>query len=40
MKSFWIGTIAAIAIAIAAGAVLNNSEISTAEQFSTSSTRL
>jgi len=40
MKSFWIGSIAAIVIAIVAGAVLNSSEMSSAEKFSTINTKL
>ncbi len=40
MKSFWIGSIAAVLIAIVAGAVLNTVETTSAEKFSTSSTRL
>ncbi len=40
MKSFWIGSVAAILIAIVAGVVLSSSEVSTAEEFSTANTRL
>ena len=40
MKSFWIGSIAAVIIAIVAGGVLNSSENSSAQKYSTSSTRL
>jgi hypothetical protein len=40
MKSFWTGSIIAIIIAIVAGAVLNSTENSSAQKFSTSSTRL
>ncbi len=40
MKSFWIGSIAAVIIAIVAGAVLTGSETTTGQKFSTSSTRL
>ncbi|MEE9317885.1 MAG: hypothetical protein V3U48_06310 [Rhodospirillales bacterium] len=40
MKSFWIGSAAAIIIAIVAGVVLSGSEMSTAEEFSTVNTRL
>jgi len=40
MKSFWIGSIAAIIIAVVAGAVLTGVETSSGEKFSTSSTRL
>jgi hypothetical protein len=40
MKSFWTGSIIAVIIAIVAGAVLNSSENSSAQKFSTSSTRL
>lgn len=40
MKSFWIGTIAAIVIAVAAGAILESSNMSSGQKYSTSSTRL
>ena len=40
MKSFWIGSVAAVLIAIVAGVVLSGSEVSTAEEFSTANTRL
>ncbi len=40
MKSFWIGSIAAIIIAVVAGAVLTGTETSSGERFTTSSTRL
>ncbi len=40
MKSFWIGSIAAIVIAVVAGAVLTDTETSSGERFTTSSTRL
>jgi len=40
MKSFWIGSIAAIIIAFVAGAVLSGSDMTAAQQFSTSNTRL
>lgn len=40
MKSFLIGTAAAIAIAIVAGVVLNTTNITSAEKFSTTSVRL
>jgi len=40
MKSFLIGSVAAVLIAIVAGAVLTGSETTTGEKFSTSSTRL
>lgn len=40
MKSFWIGSIAAVIIAFVAGAVLNSSSITSEQKFSTSSTRL
>ncbi len=39
-KSFWIGTIAAVAIAIAAGIVLNELNPTSGQAFSTSNTRL
>ncbi len=40
MKSFWIGSIAAVIIAVVAGVVLSGSGMTTGERFSTSSTRL
>ncbi len=40
MKSFWIGSIAAVLIAIVAGVVLSGAETSSAEEFSSTSTRL
>jgi hypothetical protein len=40
MKSFWIGSIVAVIIAIVAGGVLNSSGNSSAQKFTTSSTRL
>ncbi len=40
MKSFWIGSLAAVLIAIVAGVVLSGSAVSTAEQFSSADTRL
>ncbi len=40
MKSFWIGSIAAVIIAVVAGVVLSGSEMTTGERFSTASTRL
>ena len=40
MKSFWIGSVAAVLIAIVASVVLSGSEVSTAEEFSTVDTRL
>ncbi len=40
MKSFWIGSIAAVIIAVVAGAVLTVSETPSAQKFTTSSTRL
>ena len=39
MKSFWIGSMAAVIIAIVAGVVLSGSEVSTAEKYSTADTR-
>ncbi len=39
-KSFWLGTIAAVAIAIIAGTIMNKTNMSAAQKFSTSSTRL
>ncbi len=40
MKSFWIGSFAAIIIAVVAGTVMTASETPSAQKFSTSSTRL
>ena len=40
MKSFWIGSIAAVIIAIVAGAVLTGNETTSGQRFSTSTTRL
>ena len=40
MKSFWIGSIAAVIIAVVAGVVLAGSVMTTGEKFSTASTRL
>jgi hypothetical protein len=40
MKSFWIGSIAAVIIAIIAGAILTGSETTAEQKFSTSNTRL
>jgi hypothetical protein len=40
MKSFWIGSIAAVVIAIVAGTVLTGTEMTSGQKFSTSSTRL
>jgi len=39
-KSFWMGTIAAIAIAVFAGFVMDNNNPTAGEKFSSSSTRL
>ena len=39
MKSFWIGSMAAVIIAIVAGVVLSSAEVSTAEKYSTADTR-
>ncbi len=39
MKSFWIGTIAAVIIAAVTGVVLSGAEVSTAEKYSTADTR-
>lgn len=38
--TFWLGTVVAIIIAIGAGKVLQNFEISSKQKYSTSSTRL
>ena len=40
MKAMWLGMVAAVAIAIVAGIVLDNIENSSAREFSSSSTRL
>ena len=39
-RSMWMGTIAAVVIAILAGVVMTEMNISAAQKFSTSSTRL
>ena len=39
-RSMWIGTIAAVVIAILAGVVMTEMNVSSAQKFSTSSTRL
>jgi ABC-type transporter Mla subunit MlaD len=39
-RSFWIGTVAAVGIAVIAGVVLNVTAVSTGEKYATSSTRL
>ena len=39
-RSMWMGTIAAVVIAIVAGVVMTEMNNSSAEKFSTSSTRL
>ena len=39
-KSVWMGTIAAVVIAIVAGVVMNEMNTPSAQKFSTSSTRL
>jgi len=39
-KSFWMGTIAAVLIAVVAGMIMNATNMSSAQKFSTSSTRL
>ena len=39
-KSFWIGTAAAIVIAVAAGMALQMTNLSAEQKFSTSSTRI
>ncbi len=39
-KSFWLGTIAAVVIAVVAGMIMNKTNMSSAQKFSTSSTRL
>ncbi len=40
MKAMWLGMIAAVVIAAAAGFVLESVEVTSAQAFSTSSTRL
>lgn len=40
MKSLWLGITAAIAIAIVAGIVLNSAEMTSADKFTSASTRL
>ena len=40
MKSFWIGSIAAVIIAVVAGVVLSGSGMTSGEKYSTASTRL
>ena len=40
MKSFWIGSIAAVIIAIVAGVVLSGSGMTTGERYSSANTRL
>jgi len=39
-KSFWMGTLTAIAIAVVAGVVMSNMGTTVGEKFSSSSTRL
>jgi hypothetical protein len=39
-KSFWLGTIAAVIIAVVAGMIMNSTNPSAGQKFSTSSTRL
>ena len=40
MKSFWLGTIAAIIIAIVAGVALDSANTTSGQQYSTANTRL
>jgi len=40
MKTFWIGSVAAVIIAVIAGAVLSGYDTTTGQKFSTSNTRL
>lgn len=40
MKAMWLGMIAAVAIAIGAGVILNSVDTTTGQAFSTQSTRL
>ncbi len=40
MKSFWIGSIAAVIIAVVAGVVLSGSQMTTGERYSSANTRL
>lgn len=39
-KSFWLGTIAAVLIAVVAGMIMNATNPTAGQKFSTSSTRL
>jgi hypothetical protein len=39
-KSFWMGTLAAVAISVVAGVVMSNANMTSGEKFSTSNTRL
>ncbi|MDP6897243.1 MAG: hypothetical protein QF510_09710 [Rhodospirillales bacterium] len=39
-KSFWMGTIAAIVVAVVAGVVMTSINMTAGEKFSSSSTRL
>jgi hypothetical protein len=39
-KSFWMGSIAAVVIALVAGMIMDKANMSTGEKYSTSSTRL
>ncbi len=39
-KSFWMGTVAAIVLAVVAGFVMSNANTTAGEKFSSSSTRL
>ena len=39
MRSFWIGSITAVIIAVVASVILSGSEVSTAEKFSTADTQ-
>ena len=40
MKPLWLGIVAAIAVAIIAGVILNAADTTTADKFTASSTRL
>ncbi len=39
-KSFWMGTLAAVFLAVVAGVIMSNSNLGVDEKFSSSSTRL
>ncbi len=39
-KSFWMGTVAAVLVAVVAGMVMSSANMTAGEKFSTSNTRL